>query len=116
MHRRWSGCRRNIQRVLLASLEIGQTLGDIDLAGQAQHGVVVAFNFGLAGSGDGPVVGEGVGAAVEAGVYTCMPSLQLTWICLASPLYTTYGVSASAVSVTLPPETATVCSLVLPDR
>ena len=45
---------------------------------------------------------------------TCMPSLQLTWICLASPLYTTYGVSASAVSVTLPPETATVCSLVLP--
>lgn len=34
-----------------------------------RSGVVVAFNFGLAGAADGPVVGEGVGAAVEAGVY-----------------------------------------------
>ena len=45
---------------------------------------------------------------------TCMPSLHLTEICFSEPLVTTYGVSASAVSEILPPETATVFSLVLP--
>ena len=104
----------HVDRVTLARGQVGELLGDLHVTGQAQHGVVGAFDLGLAGAGDGPVVLEGVLAAVEAASTTCMPSLHLTEICFSEPLVTTYGVSASAVSEILPPETATVFSLVLP--
>ena len=59
----------HVDRVTLARGQVGELLGDLHVTGQAQHGVVGAFDFGLAGAGDGPVVLEGVLAAVEAGVH-----------------------------------------------
>ena len=59
----------HVDRVTLARGQVGELLGDLHVTGQAQHGVVGAFDLGLAGAGDGPVVLEGVLAAVEAGVH-----------------------------------------------